>query len=122
MFGLFKKNVDDLSFFIWICSCTVMEFQEHKSSNKKFDSNNVKNGVRKTAESKKVKLSNDQENKLSLVCGVLSAEFHIDKTDEFFKIIEKMASEREINPNNREPVIKFAKYLERFGIDITSLP
>jgi hypothetical protein len=116
MFGLFKKNVDDLSFFIWICSSTIMEFQEHKSSNKKFDSNNVKNSVRKTAEFKKIKLSNDQENKLSLVCGVLSTEFHIDKTDEFFKIIETMASEKVKNPTNREPVIKFGEYLQRYGI------
>jgi hypothetical protein len=119
MFGLFSKKIDSITFFIWICSSIVKEFDEHKLSDRSFNASNIKNNVNDTAKSNKIKLTSEQEKTLSLVCGVLTAEFHIDKTQEFLNLIETMVNERKNNPNNREPVIQFGEYLQRYGIFLT---
>lgn len=116
MFGLFNKKIDDLTLSIWICSAVVIEFDEHQSNNHSFRANNVKKIVNETAKMKNVKLTSRQENNLSLVCGVLTAEFHIDKTADFLDLVETMANQRKSNPNNREPAIQFIEYLGRYGI------
>ena len=116
MFGLFKKKIDNTVFFIWICSEVVKEYAEQKSTGRLFNASNIKKNIKDSAISNNIKLSTDQEKNLSLVCGVLTAEFHIDKTPEFLNLIETISSERINNPNNREPVIQFGEYLQRYGI------
>ena len=115
MFGLFKKNIDDLSLLIYTYSSIMEEFIEYRLRKRPFDRFRIQEVITALAKRDGFKLSDQNIIDIRLVANLITLHV-IDNNDEILELLKEMESNMHSNNSNSDSLKKLANYFSRYGV------
>jgi rRNA maturation endonuclease Nob1 len=115
MFGLFKKNIDDLSLLIYTYSSILEEFIEYRLRKRSFDRFRIQEVIKALAKQDGFKLSDQNIIDIRLAANLIALHV-IESDDEILELLNEMELNINSNTSNRDPLKKLSKYLTNYGV------
>lgn len=115
MFGLFKKNIDDLNLLIYTYSSIMEEYIEFRIGKRSFDRIRIQELIKNLAKKDGFKLSDQNNIDIRLAANLITLHV-IESNIETLELLNEMESNIHSNNSNRDSLKKLANYLTRYGV------